>query len=40
VFKFARIACNRVRCTRKGEHGSPLQNINDFVTFIKFVFNK
>ena len=23
MFKFARIACNRVRCTRKGEHGSP-----------------
>ena len=29
VFKFARNACNRVQCTRTGEHGSPLRASND-----------
>ena len=29
VFNFARNACNRVHCTRTGEHGSPLQNCSN-----------
>ena len=39
VFNFARIACNRVQCTRTGEHGSPLQTIHGFHYIKKFLLN-
>ena len=38
VFNFARIACNRVRCTRTGEHGSPLHYFGNCISFIRFIF--
>ena len=34
---FERFAFNRVQCTRAGEHGSPLRDSNNFVTFIEVV---
>ena len=37
VSKFARIACNRVRCTRTGEHGSPLHYFGNYGSFIRFI---
>ena len=38
VFKFARNACNRVHCTRTGEHGSPLHYFGNCISFIQFIF--
>ena len=37
VFNFARIACNRVHCTRTGEHGSPLHYFCNCISFIQFI---
>ena len=33
-----RIACNRVQCTRTGEHGSPLHYFGNCISFIQFIF--
>ena len=38
VFSFARNACNRVRCTRTGEHGSTLHYFGNCISFIRFIF--
>ena len=38
VFSFARIACNRVCCTRTGEHGSTLHYFGNCISFIRFIF--
>ena len=40
MFKFARNACNRVRCTRTGEHGSPPHYDLYFAIFIWCYHNK
>ena len=38
VFKFARIAYNRVRCTRAREQGFPLHYFSNCTSFIWFIF--
>ena len=38
VFKIAHSVCNRVQCTRTGEHGSPLHYFGNCISFIQFIF--